>query len=428
MMMRILLLSQFYPPVIGGEERHVRNLALALAARGHEVSVATQAGREPSGMTMDGAVRLWRIRGTAQRAGTLFSDPVRPFAPPFPDPELLFGLRRVVSSEKPDIIHAHNWLLHSYLPLRLVSQAPFVVTLHDYSLLCARKNYLHMGRTPCGGPGARKCLMCASQHYGNAKGWITTLGNWVDGALECRAVDMFLAVSCAVARINRLPERGVPFEIVPNFVPDAIADLSRDLDPRLADLPAEYMLYVGDLSVQKGVQLLLDAYRRTGTTVPLLMIGRPLPDFPASVPKGVKVLGAWPHAAVMQASRRCLFGIAPSIWHEPCATVVIEAMALGRAMVVSDLGGMPDLVQHMETGLVVRPAIEPLAVAMRRLLDDAALREQLGASAAARVGRFQEHSVVQRIETIYQALAMQRVRARQPDEAASLARPRGSHV
>jgi hypothetical protein len=37
--MRILLLSQFYPPVIGGEERHVRNLGAALAQRGHHVSV-----------------------------------------------------------------------------------------------------------------------------------------------------------------------------------------------------------------------------------------------------------------------------------------------------------------------------------------------------------------------------------------------------
>src|ERR1700733_5545063 len=119
--MRILLLAQFYPPVIGGEERHVRNLGLALAARGHQVSVATQAGHETSGMTMDGAVRVWRIRGTAQRAGALFSDADRPFAPPFPDPELVLGLRRVVASENPDVIHAHNWLLHSYLPLRLLS-------------------------------------------------------------------------------------------------------------------------------------------------------------------------------------------------------------------------------------------------------------------------------------------------------------------
>src|SRR6202012_2698926 len=131
-----------------------------------QVSVASQVGSEPRGMTMDGAVGVWRIRGTVQRAAALFSDPERPFAPPFPDPELVCGLRRVVAAEKPNIVHAHNWLLHSYLPLRLRSPTPLVVTLHDYSLLCARKNYLEMGNGVCSGPGARKCLGCARQHNG----------------------------------------------------------------------------------------------------------------------------------------------------------------------------------------------------------------------------------------------------------------------
>ena len=39
--MRILMLSQFYPPIIGGTEQHVRNLSIELASRGHEVAVAT---------------------------------------------------------------------------------------------------------------------------------------------------------------------------------------------------------------------------------------------------------------------------------------------------------------------------------------------------------------------------------------------------
>jgi glycosyltransferase involved in cell wall biosynthesis len=425
--MRILLLSQFYPPVIGGEERHVRNLALALEARGHQVSVATQAGGEASGMTMDGPVRVWRIRGSAQRAAALFSDSGRPFAPPFPDPELVLALRRVVASEDPDVVHAHNWLLHSYLPLRLQSRTPFLVTLHDYSLLCARKNFLEMGREICSGPGLRKCLACANQQYGAAKGAITTFANWAAAAWERRAVDKFLTVSAAVARINRLAEHGVPFEVVPNFVPDRIGELDPAPHPLRAHLPATYMLYVGDLSVQKGVHLLLEAYRLTGTTVPLVMIGRRLPDFPATLPQGVQVFESWPHTAVMQAWQNCLFGLAPSIWHEPCATVVIEAMALGKAMVVSDLGGMPDLVQHLQTGLVVQPAAEALAAAMQRLLADPGLRGQLGAAATARVGRFQAHTVVPRIESIYQSLVDQRARSPRRSQA-DFAKRRGSHV
>ncbi|TIU02624.1 MAG: glycosyltransferase family 4 protein, partial [Mesorhizobium sp.] len=65
--MRILLLSQFYPPVIGGEERHIRNLGAALAQRGHHVSVGTLMHPGSPETELDGAVRVHRLRGTLQR-------------------------------------------------------------------------------------------------------------------------------------------------------------------------------------------------------------------------------------------------------------------------------------------------------------------------------------------------------------------------
>lgn len=415
--MRILLLTQFYPPVIGGEERHVRNLGATLAARGHQVSVATQAGLEDAGCAMDGAVRVHRLRGTLQRAGILFSEAERPHAPPIPDPELVLGLRRVIAQEGPEIVHAHNWLLHSYLPLRPFTNALLVVTLHDYSLVCARKDLLHMGQALCSGPALRKCLPCASQHYGGLKGRITTLANWASAAGERRAVDKFLAVSEAVARFNGLPRSGVPYEVVPNFVPDGIGDPGQDagaspgMPPHdgLARLPEEFMLYVGDLCRQKGVYMLIDAYRGLETEVPLVLIGRGLADFPSEVPPGVRVFGAWPHQAVMQAWERCLFGLAPSISHEACATVVMEAMAFGKPMVVTNLGGMPDLVADEETGLVIPPEISALVQAMRRLLADADLRRRMGQAARGKVAAFRAHAVVSRIEAVYRDLLARRM-------------------
>src|SRR5205085_1325752 len=64
---RVLMLSQFYPPVIGGEERHVEALSQALAARGHCVSVATIAVSGAAGAETLGGVRVHRVRTTAQR-------------------------------------------------------------------------------------------------------------------------------------------------------------------------------------------------------------------------------------------------------------------------------------------------------------------------------------------------------------------------
>src|SRR5258708_3921801 len=116
--MRILMLAQFYPPTIGGEERHVRNLSIELAARGHAVSVATLWHEGLAEYEMDQGVRIHRIRGTMQRMAALFSEQERQYAPPFPDPEALNAIRHILASEQPDIVHAHNWLVHSFTPLK----------------------------------------------------------------------------------------------------------------------------------------------------------------------------------------------------------------------------------------------------------------------------------------------------------------------
>jgi glycosyltransferase involved in cell wall biosynthesis len=115
---------------------------------------------------------------------------------------------------------------------------------------------------------------------------------------------------------------------------------------------------------------------------------------------GVRILENWPHTAMMHAWNRCLFGVAPSVWHEPCATVVLE----GKAMIVSDRGGMRDMVLDGETGFVVVPTPETVCAAMARLIADADLRQRTGAAGRARVSQFQARAVVDRIEHVYRTL------------------------
>src|SRR5260370_36743167 len=101
--MRVLMLSQFYPPVIGGEERHVLSLAEGLVKRGHEVSVASMPHRQRAEVEVVNGVTVHSLRGAFQRASVLFSESERPHAPPFPDPELTFRLSLLVPAFKPDI-------------------------------------------------------------------------------------------------------------------------------------------------------------------------------------------------------------------------------------------------------------------------------------------------------------------------------------
>ena len=407
--MRVLLLSQFYPPIVGGEERHVRNLAAALAHRGHEVGVATLWYPGAKSFELDGEVRVYRVRGTLQRLSGLFAESERRHAPPFPDPELAAALGRVAAKEKPDVVHAHNWLLASFLPLKPWCGARLVVTLHDYSLVCAKKNFMHDGEV-CAGPGLSRCLSCAAAHYGRVKGAVTTLGNFTSRALAHRAVDRFIAVSRAVARHTGLAEAGVAFEVIPNFVPDDVARPSSTVDPVIGELPREpYILFVGDLMHLKGVDVLLDAYSTLERAPPLVLIGRRCPDTPAELPPNVRLFSTWPHAAIMHAWRNCLFGVLPSVGPEACATVVMEAMASGKPVIASDIGGMPDLVDSGETGLLVPPGDAPaLADALRRLLSKPELIAEMSAAALARVDRLKAGSVVGQIERVYREVLRER--------------------
>lgn len=401
------MLAQWYPPIIGGEEGHVQALSHELTERGHRVTVATLRQPGLAAEEDDGGVRVVRLDGWAQRVDWLFSQPDRRSAQPFPDPGAVLALRQLVDELRPDVVHAHNWLVHSYLPLDRRAGAPLVLSLHDYSLVCARKNLVRMGSRLCSGPGPRKCLRCAADHYGLAKGTATTAGLWASARAARRAVDAFLPVSSAVAEGNELVGSSLPWEVIPNFVrpaPTPAHDLSRWTD----QLPAQpYLLFVGAFAAAKGVHVLLDAYARLRPDVPLVLIGYPTaePMPTGAPPPGVRFLTDWPRAAVMEAWRRSLIGIIPSTWRDPCPTVAMEAMLAGRPVVASRIGGLPDLVDDGGSGLLVEPGnVDALAEALQRLVDDDDLRARLGRGAADRAPSFSASTVVPRIEGVYRRL------------------------
>jgi len=406
---RILMLTQFYPPYIGGEERHVRNLSARLAARGHEVAVATLGNLDLPTFEQDQGVRVYRMRGTMQRATWLFSDTSRRHAPPFPDPELSLELRRIIAHERPQIVHAHNWLIHSFLPLKPWSGAKLVLTLHDHSMLCPKKKLIY-GDAHCAGPSLGKCLRCVGEHYGMAKGLPVLLSNRLMSAIERGAVDMFVPVSQAVAVDNQLLGRGLPVRVIPNFVPDDVGMLPDQPHPYLTQLPDEpFMLFVGAFGRYKGLDVLLRAYAELADAPPLVIIGYQTSEYPirtAAFPPNVVVLRDWPHEAVMQAWRRCLFGLVPSTWSDPCPTVAMEAMASGRPLIATRMGGLTDLVIDGQTGLLVPPGDHSaLRQAMADLLADPQLRARMGQAGMRKLAEFQASSVVQRLEQIYREVA-----------------------
>jgi glycosyltransferase involved in cell wall biosynthesis len=182
-----------------------------------------------------------------------------------------------------------------------------------------------------------------------------------------RRARLVIAASTALAEdARRLGARVV--RVIPSGVdvPEAVPE---------PDEPP-HVLFAGRLSAEKGILELVDAARG----LPLVVAGDgPLRD---RVPGA---LGFVPHDELLGLYERAAVVACPS-HREGYGVVCAEAMAHGRPVVASAVGGLLDLVVDGETGLVVRPGdVAALRAALERLLEDADLRQRLGAAARERV-------------------------------------------
>jgi glycogen synthase len=397
------MLAQFYPPVIGGEERHVRNLSVELASRGHDVHVAClDVGRPP---VADPGVTVHTLANLGAKVPALYPTADRPLALPVPDPYVSRGLSRLVGEVRPDVVHAHNWIINSYLPLSAARRLPLVYSLHDYSHICPTKRLMYLDEGLCSGPGLRKCFTCTTDWYGAGRGPVIQSMVRSGRPVRNRVVDVFTPVSTFVGEANQLEAQGVRWQVVPNFVPDSL--LSLPPVPRDPALPVgDYLFYAGDLSEQKGVGTLLAAYARLDpTTRPeLLLVGRTAMDL-SSLPAGARTEEKWDHDRIVSGFVHARAAVLPSQWPDPCPTTVLEAMALGTPLVTTPMGGISDMVTDGDSALVVPPGdVGATTGALDRILSEDGLGARLAAQALLEVRRYLQSRVASDFEEIYGSL------------------------
>lgn len=414
--MRIMQLTDFYRPVVGGLEKHVETVSRELVALGHEVSVVTtRIGALPPYDELDG-VRVHRVEGLSAALARFYENPRRPFHPTVPDPLLAYRLSELIGRERPDVVHSHSWMRYSFYPLYRAWRGPaHVAMLHDYGLACAKMTYQYRGEQ-CSGPALGKCVSCCAQHYGRVKGAALAAGMRAGRPLYRRA-DAYVANGSVVAAAARdvLPA-GVRIETIPAAVPNGL-DLRARALPRPDFLPQEdgYLLYAGALGRHKGVDVLLEAHRHMRHRVPLVLLAAsPDAAAPAADPfdvsgPGVHLVRQQPHDAVMAAWRHCSIAVVPSTWQEPLGLVAVEAMLAERPVVASAVGGLKDVVEDGVTGLLV-PRRDPaaLAAALDALLDDPARRAEMGTAGLLRARAYEARAVAPRLLALFDEVLVER--------------------
>ena len=179
--------------------------------------------------------------------------------------------------------------------------------------------------------------------------------------------------------------------------------------------PNPYILSIGRHVTQKGFDVLLRAIARlTDPDLPrvdLILAGDGservvLQSLAAElgIAERVHFPGRVEHAQALQLFAGCLFFVLPSR-QEPFGLVNLEAMMAKRAVVASRVGGVPEIVQDQQTGLLVPPENpDALAQAIARLLTDAPLRRRLAAAGHTRVQHFTWARAVDRYFDVYTRL------------------------
>lgn len=270
-------------------------------------------------------------------------------------------IKQLIRAEKPDVAHFHN-------TFPLISPAayyacadvgvPVVQTLHNYRLVCPAATLLRNGQVceECLGrsmawPGiAHSCYRGSRSATAAAAAMVA--GHRIAGTWR-EAVNLYIALT-EFAR-HKFIDGGLPADrivVKPNFV---------EPDPGLKQGPGEYALFVGRLSEEKGLDVLLKTWSRQRETIPLRIAGEgPLKNTIANKIreggiKGVELVGYVDHCALVQMLRRARFLILPSVWYEGFPLVIVEAFACGVPVIASRLGAMQEIIADGKTGLLFSP-------------------------------------------------------------------------
>lgn len=185
-----MMVSDVYPPLIGGQEAEMQILCEGLKNKGHDVVVCTVNHDLLPLVAKENGVKVYRTKGVFQRIPKLYHNPERKFHPPLMDWSIARQLRKIIKVENPDVIHAHGWMLYSVLPANKVRRIPLCVTFHDYGFTCpVRWSPLNRGGI-CDHPLASfsRCLGCERNDYGIAKSCLSYYFVKINRRFKCDAL------------------------------------------------------------------------------------------------------------------------------------------------------------------------------------------------------------------------------------------------
>jgi len=380
------MISWEYPPkIVGGLGRHVEGLSEALVKRGHRVCVVTADIPKARNQEITEGVEVWRAL------------PHRPPARDFIESvmQLNFNMvERVIAlsdlETQFDVLHVHDWLgAYAGKLFKHALRLPLIATIHATEY--GRNNGLHND---------------LQRHISDLEWWL--------------CYEAWNVIVCSHYMENEVQNIfGLPkdkLRVIPNGIDPSKLRASERVD--LASLRSLYaradekvVLFVGRLVREKGVWLIIEAFKDLLPIVPeakLIVVGKGpeemyLRDYARRLGLEQKVYftGFIEDDIRNQLYKLCQVAVFPSLY-EPFGIVALEAMALGKPVIVSDTGGLGEVVKHGYTGLKF-PSGDKKALSrvLADVLLDYDLAQRLSQAGKKEVKMYSWDKVAQATENIY---------------------------
>lgn len=329
--MKILKAHNFY--LIGGGEDQSNHAEMQLLKKyGHQVNLYTENNEsiKSLGLIKTAVKTIWSQHSYNQ-------------------------IRELIRNYQYDILHCENTfplISPSAYYAAKAEGIPVIQTLRNYRFLCLNSYFLRENQVcedclnkPVPVPGIiHSCYK--NSKLGSAVVTIMLSTHRLIRSYQ-NQIDIFITLT-EFAK-NKFIEGGLPKNkiiVKPNFV---------DPDPGIGKGEGNFVLFVGRLSEEKGIEILLRAWQNLSYHLPLKIVGDgSLVDLVKNTTQAIpsiEYIGRQPVEVIYQLMGQAKALVFPSLWYEGMPRVIIEAFAKGTPVIASKLGSMETLIEHQRTGL-----------------------------------------------------------------------------
>lgn len=268
-------------------------------------------------------------------------------------------MEEVLNDFKPDIVHLNNFqrqLSASIIEPCVKRNIPIVYTAHDVQAICPAITMMDSNKNPC-----ELCLKGKYIHCFKKK-----------CIKDSKLKSLLGAVEGVYYRNHKIYTEKMDYIITPSefykkkFTEDGVNENKIKTmynfieinDYNLKTQDDGYALYFGRLSREKGILNLITAFSQmdkgmlyiAGEGPEKIVIEKMIKEY--RLEKRVKLLGFLNKDQMIDVIRKCKFVVVPSIWYENCPYSILETLAIGKPVIGSDMGGIPELIQDGENGFI----------------------------------------------------------------------------